>query len=102
MSLLLVVATTGEGEMRLIFLMVNFELLQGHFYYVVIPSRFLLSMSECVPYILCRYVEYSYHWHIRGELYTWLFCWTSTFVSLSHPKHDASRFTNCFCPSARN
>jgi len=50
---LLAVVTTGEGEMLLIFLMVNFELVQGHLYYVVISSLFPLSMSDCVPYILC-------------------------------------------------
>jgi len=61
MSLVLVVATTGEGEMVLIFLMVNFELLQGHFYNVVTPIRFPLSVSDCVPYVLRLFVECSYH-----------------------------------------
>ena len=70
MSLLLPVVASGEGEMLLIFLMVNFELLQGHFYYLVIPSRFPFSMSDCVPYILHLFIEYSYHWHIHSELYT--------------------------------
>ena len=52
MSLILDVVTTGEGEMILIFLIVNFELMQGHLYYVVISGRFPLSISDCVSYIL--------------------------------------------------
>jgi hypothetical protein len=67
---LLAVVTSAEVEKLLIFLIMNFELLQGHLYYVVISSRFPLSMSVCVPYILCLFAEDLFQWHIRSELYT--------------------------------
>jgi hypothetical protein len=101
MSLILDVVTTGEGEMNRIFLVVNFEVLQGHLYYVVISSRFPLSMSDCVPYILRLFAELSFRWYIRSEMYTVFY-----FLLALHIRFPASSYARClttyFSPSTGN